>query len=120
MHQSPYAAGPAGSNDVSRALHVDSLELGGITEVLDLRGCMEGELAVLDVELVKVAHHRFGAQLAHPLGRAVRARERAHLPPRAPKPLDQRAADEPRSAGDERAGHVSARRAARSRTRRPP
>ena len=71
-------------------------------------------------EVVQVAHHRLGAELAHALRGALGARQRAHVPALAPEPLDQRAAHEAGSAGYERGGHLSARRAGRSRRRRRP
>src|SRR5215217_3308908 len=99
MDQPPYAPGPAGSNHVARALHVDPFEIGGIAEVLDLRRGMEGDLAVLDPEVVQIAHHRLRAELAHARGGLLRARQRPHVPALAPEALDQRASHEAGSAG---------------------
>src|SRR5262245_36692556 len=105
MDEAPYAPSPAGRDHVSRALHVDPLEFGRITEVLDLGGTVEGDLAVLDTERVEVATHWLGAELAHARRRPLGPGERTHVPALTLEALDQSAPDEARSARYERRGH---------------
>src|SRR5918994_2174437 len=98
MDQSPHTPSPAGSHDVSRLLHVDPLEIGGIAEVLYLRGGMKGDLAVLDVEVVEVPDHRLRAATADGGRGALGAGERAHVPALRAEALDESASDEARPA----------------------
>ena len=107
----PTRAGVAGGREhVLGAVDVDALELLGLAPVLGLgRGVEDGLDPVGALaqgrQIVEVAGHRLGPAVAHGRGRALRARQRAHVPALGAQPLDQAAADEARSPGDECGGH---------------
>ena len=98
VHEPPHAACAAGGDHVPRAPNVEPLEVGRVAPVLDLRGRVEGDLAVLDAEVVagrpSPARRRARARAPRPApsGRArarpsPRARRRSmSAPPTKPEP----------------------------------